>query len=135
MKHIILSILFFLFVGGCFFPTEKLAELSTFSSEMVCPEETITASETAEDKIISVLTAANREASLSSRPSNSSFSHQARRQRNVNHSWEKLCRAILTENSSIQQIKLKSRYSVSEEEEARQKHAGYYIYSLCKIII
>lgn len=88
-----------------------------------------------EDKIVSVLMAANSSADVSARTNASLFSQMARRYRSLGSCWEKLFENLVYGQGNNQHTIYRRTSLLSDECDARLKNAGYYIYTLRKIII
>lgn len=133
MKRIVLSILFLLAivigwntVGECCAPVKAVRE----------PVKTETGEATHhEDRLISVLTAANSCADISVRTGSSFSSNLARRYRPAGFSFDRLFEYLTHDYATISKVTLKTTTGLSQEYAARLKNAGYYIFTLRKIII
>lgn len=88
-----------------------------------------------EDKIVSVLMAANKCADVSVHTHGSFFSQMARRYRSLGSCWEKLFENLVYGQGNCLHTTFKITSVLSDECDARLKNAGYYIYTLRKIII
>lgn len=134
MKYGLIFILFL--VSLCSWWTgEKGAAVSAVPDTGIVREDS-DASGQRGNKVISVVAAANSCADISVRPSSSSFFSQlARRYRSVGFGLEDLFENLVGRQSAGWQIAYKTTVHLSEEQHARLKNAGYYIYTLRKIII
>ena len=85
------------------------------------------------DEVISALMEANHFTNLSVQPSFTS--NIARRYRPGGFTFDKFMEYQLEEREMLLKNHLKTTFFFSQEYAARQKYAGYYIFSLRKIII
>ena len=131
-----LSIFFVIFVSGqssCwnttvnyFGPENLVAEKMTGSDDKVVQKL---------DEVISALMEANHFTNLSVQPTLSFTSNIARRYRPGGFTFDKFMEYQLEEREMLLKNHLKTTFFFSQEYAARQKYAGYYIFSLRKIII
>ncbi len=105
------------------------------TSEMEYAERYTGEAEQQEDKVVSVLMAANSCADVSVQTNSSFFSQMARRYRTLGSCWEKLFENLAHGQGNSQYTIFKATSVLSDECDARMKNAGYYIYMLRKIII
>ena len=87
------------------------------------------------DEVISALMEANHFTNLSVQPTLSFTFHIARRYRPGGFTFDKFMEDQLEEREMLLKNHLKTTFFFSQEYAARQKYAGYYIFSLRKIII
>ena len=87
------------------------------------------------DEVISALMEANHFTNLSVQPTLSFTSNIARRYRPGGFTFDKFMEYQLEEREMLLKNHLKTTFFFSQEYAARQKYAGYYIFSLRKIII
>ena len=87
------------------------------------------------DEVISALMEANHFTNLSVQPTLSFTSNIARRYRPGGFTFDKFMEYHLEEREMLLKNHLKTTFFFSQEYAARQKYAGYYIFSLRKIII
>ena len=87
------------------------------------------------DEVISALMEANHFTNLSVQPTLSFTSNIARRYRPGGFAFDKFMEYQLEEREMLLKNHLKTTFFFSQEYAARQKYAGYYIFSLRKIII
>lgn len=87
------------------------------------------------DEVISALMEANHFTNLSVQPTLSFTSNIARRYRPGGFTFDKFMEYQLEEREMLLKNHLKTTFFFAQEYAARQKYAGYYIFSLRKIII
>lgn len=133
MKHIVLGILFFLAIISGWNMMGEYCVSSEVVKEPVQEETCRAASH--EDQIINVLTAANSCADVSVRTITSFSPTVARRYRPAGFSFDKLFEHLCNGQGTIFDTTFKTTTGLSQEYAARLKNAGYYIYTLRKIIV
>lgn len=133
MKYILICILILLVACSWWTGKEDCRQKETQGIEYA--ERYFGKTEQQEDKIVSVLMAANRCADISVRTNGSFFSQMARRFRFLGSYWEKLFENLVCGQGNCQHTTFKITSVLSDECDARLKNAGYYIYTLRKIII
>lgn len=133
MKRFVLCILFLFTVvwawnttADYFGPENLVVEEMTSSDDKVVQKL---------DEVISTLLEANHFTYLSVQPTLSFTSNFARRYRPGGFTFDKFMEYQLEEQGILLKNHLKTTFSFSQECAARQKYAGYYIFSLRKIII
>ena len=112
--------------GELFWPENLVAEKMTGSDDKVVQKL---------DEVISALMEANHFTNLSVQPTLSFTSNIARRYRPGGFTFDKFMEYQLEEREMLLKNHLKTTFFFSQEYAARQKYAGYYIFSLRKIII
>lgn len=133
MKYLFVCILFLLM--ACSWWAGKGEYAPEEASEMEYEERYTEETERQSNKIVSVLMAANSCADVSVRTNGSLFSQMARRYRPLGSYWEKMFENLAHGQGNNQYTTFKITSVLSDECDARLKNAGYYIYTLRKIII
>ncbi|MCI5707148.1 MAG: hypothetical protein MR298_07480 [Odoribacter sp.] len=133
MKYILMCILFL--VMACSWWTGKEDCRLEETQDIEYAERYTGEAEQQEDKIVSVLMAANKCADVSVHTHGSFFSQMARRYRSLGSCWEKLFENLVYGQGNCLHTTFKITSVLSDECDARLKNAGYYIYTLRKIII
>ena len=126
-------ILYILFACSSWTDGEKCVLPANAGESVV--EESLQRGEGQEEKIISVLMAANRSADISVRTSPSFFLQLARRYRTAGFGLEKAFGHLLAGQDIGQRTHLKNNMQSSCLRAACLQHAGYYVYALRRIII
>lgn len=119
------------------FPVVVLANMTDMFPMHSCQSasEQALVSDKADDQTLSVCVAANSYADVSSQQSNTFGSNLMRRYRPGGFSVDKLFDFLIVGQNDALINSYKNNLCSSREYFAMQKLAGYYIYTLCKIII
>lgn len=133
MKQFVLYILFlFTVVWGWNTTANHFVPENPVVKEMTAPDDKVIQKP---DEVIGVLMEANHFTNLSVQPTLSFTSNLARRYRPGGFTFDKFMEYQLGKQNILLKNHLKTTFSFSQEYAARQKYAGYYIFSLRKIII
>lgn len=134
MKGALIGILFLLFTGWWESGEGGYVRVEEMQQEGM---ERVEAGEVdrQEDKVVRVLAEANRYAEVAVESVGTGIGQGTRRHRTGVGGWEKCLERLLLGQAVTQHTFYKTTEAQTEECAARLKSAGYYLYTLCKILI